>query len=596
MMLNRTVRIGAGCSVDVTLALPQMVRQGNVDYIVIDFMYEGSVAAMASARLGDAEGGFAADFLGPELEQELRQILQSGIKVITNAGGLNPAGCAAALTAMAGRLGLKPRIAVVDGDNVLDQVRQAAGAYRDMYTGEPLPDNLIGANAYLGAKPIAVALEKGADIVITGRVVDSALTLGPLIHEFGWEMTDYRRLGAGTLIGHLLECGAHPTGGIFTDWRDVDWTETSFPIAECQADGTAIITKPKGTGGLVSIGTISEQILYEIGDPQRYHMADVTCDLSSARLEQFETDQIRIVDGNGYPPTSTYKVCAIAQEGWRGVVSGVVSGPAAREKAEKTAAAVLERTRRLLRDHNLGEFTSTGVELIGSGASNGMRAPDQDAREMVYRIVADHQERQAVETMLRVSKAALASMGPGTASPLGSSVSPKLRQYSFLMEKEKVRARVTFEGSTETIDVATDGGFDPATLPGVAAIKPERAAGEATVPLVRLAWARSGDKGDISNIGVIARKPEYLPYLSAALTEDAVAKWYAHVFASPDSARVKRYDLPRLNAINLMLYGALDGGVVSSRRFDTMGKGMGQQIIDFPVPVPAALLQGLEKV
>lgn len=593
-MKNHVVRIGAGCSVDITLALPQMVRHGDLDYLVIDFLTEVAISKLAAEKVADPDAGFAAGFAGPELAMELRQILDSGIKVVTNAGGLNPLGCAAAIEAMAAELGLKPKIAVVHGDDVLDQLDDLrADGGTDMYTGAPLPAGLVSANAYFGAKPIAAALAKGADIVVTGRVVDSALSLGPLIHEFDWPMDDYDRLAAGTLTGHLLECGPQPAGGIYTDWREVDWTDSSFPIAECFADGTAIFTKVPGTGGLISVGTLSEQILYEIGDPQRYFMPENTCDLSGVRLEPVGEDRVRISGARGRPPTGTYKVCAMAQEGWRGVTMGVTTGPDAVEKAERTAEAVLERTRRLLRDRNLGAFTATSVELIGSGASAGAHAAPGDPREMVYRITADHPERSAIDLMMKVSRAAGVSMAPGTVGAMANSIAPQMRMHAFLVEKDRLPVRVTFEGETEAVEVPTGGGFEAETVEPVPAPPEAPANGEATVPLVKLAWSRSGDKGDISNIGVIAREPDYLPHIAAALTEEAVAQWYAHVFADPDKARVERYALPGLNALNFLLYESLDSGAVSSRRFDIMGKGLGQQILDFPVPVPAALAKQL---
>jgi hypothetical protein len=594
-MKNHMVRIGAGCSVDITLALPQMVRHGNLDYLVIDFLTEVAISKLAAERMADPEAGFAAGFAGPELAMELRQILDSGIRVVTNAGGLNPLGCAAAVKAMAAELGLDPKIAVVHGDDVLGQLDDLrAAGHANMYTGEPLPADLVSANAYFGAQPIAAALAKGVDIVITGRVVDSALSLGPLLHEFEWPLDDYDLLAAGTLTGHLLECGPQPAGGIFTDWRDVDWTDSSFPIAECYADGTAVMTKVPGTGGLISVGTIAEQILYEIGDPQRYFMPENTCDLSGVTLEPVGEDRIRLSGARGRPPTGTYKVCGIAHEGWRGVNIGVTTGPDAAEKAQRTADAVLERTRRLLRDRNLGEFTKTSVELIGSGASAGVHATPGDPREMVYRITADHPDQGAIELLQKVGRAAGVSMAPGTVGGLAASVTPQMRMHAFLVDKDRLPVRLTVDGETETVEVPTRGGFEAASVEPVPPAPTAVAGNGATVPLVRLAWSRSGDKGDLSNIGVIAREPDYLPYIAAALTEDAVARWYAHVFARPDEARVERHALPGLNALNFLLYESLDSGAVSSHRFDIMGKGLGQQLLDFPVPVPDALARKLE--
>jgi hypothetical protein len=589
VVVERKVRIGAGCSFDLALSLPQMVRDADVNYVVIDYMTEVAVSLMGADRLADPTGGWGRGLAGPELARELPRLLEQKTRIVTNAGGLDPHGCAAAVRALAADLGLEPVVAVVDGDDVLDRV--AAGGYDDMFTGEPIPKDLLSANAYLGALPVAEALAAGADIVITGRVVDSALTVGPLLHEYGWSLTDYDLLAAGTLIGHLLECGAQPSGGIYTDWREIDWANTSFPIAECEPDGSAVFSKAEGTGGVISVGSLSEQIVYEIGDPKRYFMPDVVCDLSDVRLDVLGPDRIRVSGARGLPPTHTYKVLGIEQTGWRATTSGVVSGPDAKEKAEKVGEAVLERARRLLRDRGHDEFLDTWSEVIGSEASQGAQAGNFPAREAVYRIGVDHRDREAAELMLTASLAVGPSMAPGAASSLGSSVTPRMRLAPFLIDKTEVTPRVTVDGRVKAIEVPTEGGFEE-TLG--AADEPVRiptptTVADTTVPVGALAWTRSGDKADMANVGVVARRPEYLPYLNAALSEEAVGVWYSHVFADPDQARVERHVLPGLNAINLLLHEALDGGAVVSRRFDIMGKGFGQQLLDFPVPVPSSI-------
>ncbi|MBU9371537.1 DUF1446 domain-containing protein [Burkholderia multivorans] len=592
-MSKQMIRIGAGCSVDTTLAWPQMANHGQLDYFVADYLYEAGVAGYAAELTSNPEAGYSTEFVGPELEPWLRSLVEQGVRIVTNAGGLNPLGCASALQAVTDRLGLKVKIAVVHGDNVLDILGTGR---KDMFSGEPLPANLNSANAYLGARPVAQALAMGADIVITGRVVDSALIVGPLMYEFGWSWEDYERLGAATVIGHLLECGPQPSGGICTDWRDVDFSNMSFPIAECFADGSAILTKVPGTGGQVSIGTTAEQILYETTDPQRYLMPDVTCDLSQVKLELLAPDRVRVTGGTGVAPTGTYKVCCMKQQGWRSVVSGCLSGPDAHEKAQRTAEAIVKRLQRLAHAAGHGDFIGTSIELIGSGASQGARASAYDAREMVYRIVVDHVDRRAVEPLVRVARAAGVSMAPGTAGLLGASVSPLMRMYSTLLDKARVPVYVTLNGETVQVDVATTGAQEPpvrerpAPLPKA---KP-RADDAVSVPLVRLAWTRSGDKGNLSNIGVIARRPEYLPYINAALTTDAIRDWFAHLYASPEKARVECYELPGLHALNFVLHDALAGGAVSSRNFDTMGKSLGQQLIEFPVAIPHAMAEVLQ--
>ncbi|HEY2978647.1 MAG TPA: acyclic terpene utilization AtuA family protein, partial [Burkholderiaceae bacterium] len=252
---SRVVRIGgaSGFWGDSMVGAPQLVSSGLIDYLVFDYLAETTMAILAATRAKKPELGYATDFVDTAMKQVLPQVMQRGIKVIANAGGINPRGCAAALKALADTMGLAPRIAVVEGDDVSAQMAELrASGTHDMFTGEPLPAEVLSANAYLGALPVARALAAGADIVITGRCVDSAVTLGALIHEFGWSATDYDRLAGGSLAGHIIECGCQATGGLFTDWQQVpDWAHIGYPIIDCAADGSFEVTKAPGTGGLI---------------------------------------------------------------------------------------------------------------------------------------------------------------------------------------------------------------------------------------------------------------------------------------------------------------------------------------------------------
>jgi hypothetical protein len=295
-------------------------------------------------------------------------------------------------------------VAAVDGDDLrarLDEFRDAET--REMFSDAGFPNNDVAScNAYFGAFPIAKALAGGADIVITGRVVDSALVLGPLIHEFGWRPNDYDRLAAGTMAGHLLECGAQVIGGTFTDWRAVpNWAEAGFPIGECRADGSVVITKPRGTGGLVSVGTVAEQLLYEVADPQAYMVPDVVCDFSQVEVLQVGPDRVRASGAKGYPPTPTYKVCLSYDDGWRAVAYLPIISTEAVAKAERQSAAILLRLDRMLRDQNLGPWTKTCVEILGGEANFGEHARARQAREVMLRVAVEHEEKRAVDLFAR---------------------------------------------------------------------------------------------------------------------------------------------------------------------------------------------------
>jgi len=598
-MAEKIVRIGGACAGwgDGMLAVPQLVQGGKLDYLIFDFLSEFFMPMLGRMRAPNPALGYAMDFAGGLIAPSLSEIARQGIKLVANAGGVNPAACAAAFERMAAEAGIKLKVAYVAGDDLLDRAAEFAGE-REMFSGERWPDaKLTAINAYLGAAPIAAALAKGADVVITGRIVDSALVLGPLMHEFGWSLTDYDRLAAGSILGHLLECGAQATGGLFTDWRDVpDWANIGYPIAECRADGSAVITKAPDTGGLVSVGTVAEQLLYEVGDPQRYLLPDVVADLSQVELTQVGENRVDFRGARGYKPTDKYKVCVTYDDGWRGVIAFPIRGPDAKAKSERVADEVLKRVGNMLRGRNIANFSRTNVEIMGAEASYGARARHQDSREVICRIAVEHDDKDAINLLVREQGTGSISMAPGhVGMTLGVTLTEVARVFSFLIAKTEVQATVTMDGITETVVVPTDGGFAGERIvppPGIRA--PDAADTGGTLPLLSLAWVRNGDKGDIANVAVIARRPEYLPYIAAALTPDAIRDWYIHYLADGQSARIDRFYLPGISALNFLLHGALDGGCTSSLRFDPLGKSVAQEVLDFPVPVSAALVRSLE--
>jgi hypothetical protein len=593
---QRVIRIGGASAflIDSALAVPQLLRGGALDYLIFDYLAEGSMGMLGRMQAADPKGGFGSDFLTVHVGPHLKEIARQGIKVIANAGGLNPQGLAAATEAMLKAQGLDLTVACIDGDDIREQVQglRAAGV-RDMFTGALLPERkIISANAYLGAFPIAAALAAGADIVITGRVVDSALALGPLIHEFGWGPHDYDALAAGTLAGHLLECGAQVTGGTFTDWRSVPaWENIGFPIGECHADGTLVITKPEGTGGLVSVGTVAEQLLYEVSDPSDYIVTDVRCDFSAVQLTQAGADRVQVRGARGQPPTDTYKVCLTYEDGWRAIAYQPLIGEEAAAKCERQAAALFARTRQLLRARDLPDFTSTACLVIGAERSFGAHAQPGGGREVIAKLVADHPEKLGADLFAREQWMAISGMSVGTSINLATHVMPVTGLFLFLVKKSAVCARLSVGGRARELPDLPGTPPQPAAIPAPAAdaVPPADAV---SVQLVRLAFTRSGDKGRLFNVAVIARRPEYLPWLRAALTPQAVGEWYRHLRAA-GPPRVERHDVPGFSALNLVVHDALEGGINASTQLDPAAKGMGQMLLRFPVPLPAALAAGL---
>jgi hypothetical protein len=587
--MDRTVRIGgaSGFWGDSSVGAPQLVAHGQVDYLVFDYLAELTMSILAAARGKSPELGYATDFVQVTMKSILRDVAARGIRVISNAGGVNPQACAQALQALAAEQGVALKIAVVTGDDVLPLLPQLREqGVRELQTGAPLPDRLLTANAYLGALPIRAALDAGAQVVITGRCVDSAVTLGALMHAFGWRDDDYDRLAQGSLAGHILECGCQATGGLHTDWEAVpDWPHIGYPVIECQADGSFVATKPLATGGLVNTAVIAEQMLYEIGDPRRYLLPDVTCDFTQVRLEQLGEHRVRVTGARGLAPGPGYKVSATYMDGYRCTAQLTIVGMDAARKAQRTGEAILARTRELIAQRRWLPYTRTHIEVLGAELANfGPQARTAQVREAVLQLAVMHPQKEALELFAREIAPAGTSWSPGTTGAGGRpSPAPAIRQFAFLVDKSRVTAQVRVGSEVHTVPVPT--GQAPVPPPdAVAAVEAAMPAGELVeVPLVRLAWGRSGDKGNHSNIGIVARRPEWLPWLRAQVTEQRVKEWLAHLVAG----EVTRFDVPGIQAMNFLCTEALDGGGMASLRNDPLGKGMAQILLTLPVKVPA---------
>ena len=462
-----------------------------------------------------------------------------------------------------------------------------------MFTGADFPDGVLSSNAYLGAFPIAAALGAGADIVITGRVVDSAVVLGPLIHEFGWQADDWDLLAAGTLAGHVLECGAQVTGGTFTDWRDVpDWANIGYPVGECRADGTFIVTKPDGTGGLVSIGTVAEQILYEVSDPADYIVADVRCDFSNITLKQVAPNRVLVSGARGRPAMDTYKACVTFDAGWRAVAYQPIIGEDAAEKAARQAEALFSRARTLLRARNLPDFSRTDTVLIGGEASFGAHANPAGSREVISKLVVDHPNQEGAGIFAREQWAGISGMAVGTSINLATSVMPLTGIFLFLVDKRLAVPTMTINGVTQELPAHPGLPINGERPAPAEFSRPMLAESDRTASLVDLAWARSGDKGHLFNVAVIARKPEYLPYLQACLTPEAIGEWYRHFGHDGRAPQVDCHEVPGLHALNFVVHDALQGGINASTRLDPAAKGMAQMLLRFPIRIPGAIWSG----
>lgn len=393
--MKEKIRIASGQGFwgDLPNAPINQVKKGPIDYLVMDYLAEVTMSIMQKQKMRNENYGYARDFV-EVIEAILPEIAEDGIKVISNAGGVNPEACKDALLKIINQQGYKDvKVAVVDGDDILSKIDSLIAhdhPLNNMETGEPVSsvkEKLLSANVYFGCRPVVEALSKGADIIITGRVTDTGLTLAPMVHEFGWEFDDYDKMSAGTIAGHIIECGGQVSGGNFTDWETVDdLVDIGFPIIEAYPNAEFYVTKHEGTGGLVSEMTVKEQLMYEIGDPGEYITPDVIADFTTVHLEEAGDNRVKVYGIKGKPETDTYKISASYNDGFKISSTLVYSWPDALKKAKKAGEILKARAEALELD-----FDEYRVEYVGVNGSNENPVTENDFKE-------DHDEVQ-----LRVS-------------------------------------------------------------------------------------------------------------------------------------------------------------------------------------------------
>jgi hypothetical protein len=444
------VRVGNGCGFwgDNLDAPVLLAEQGRLDYLTLEYLAELTMSILALQKQRDPQAGFATDFL--DVLDRLTPTLRArpGLKVVTNAGGMNPTACAARARDVLRGAGLQGhKVAVVSGDDLmpdLDALLAAGHPLTNLDTGEPLSavrPRLVSANAYLGAPPIVDALRQGATVVVTGRVADASLTLAPAVHELGWAWDDWDRLCAGTVAGHLIECGAQATGGLWCNWLEApDLANVGYPIAEIEKDGVFRITKPEGSGGVVNVETVSEQLLYEVGDPAAYLTPDVTADFTSVRLREAGRDVVQVEGARGKPAPDRYKVSCAYRDGWTASGTLVVSGPNAVLKARRCGEMVWERLRRA------GvEPQHKNAECLGAGACvPGVASARAEVAEVVLRLTVRDARRGAVERFTR-ELAPLVTSGPPGVTGYTTGRPPVREVFAYwpaLIARSAVRAKV----------------------------------------------------------------------------------------------------------------------------------------------------------
>lgn len=594
--MTRTIRIGnaGGYWGDDPDALRRQVKGGELDFLTMDYLAEITMSILNKQRQKDPEYGSARDFLD-HLEPVIEDVMKRGIRIVTNAGGVNPDVCAKNIAEMAAEYGLKPRIAIVDGDNILEQLDEleSRGAdFSNMENGEPfgsVRDRVTAANLYFGALPVVKALQAGADIVVTGRVTDTGITLAPMIASFGWSLEDYDRLASGIVAGHILECGAQSTGGNFTDWEKVPaFTQMGYPIAEISEDGSFVITKHESLDGLVSVDTVREQLLYEMGDPLNYITPDVIADFTSIQLEADGPDRVRISGVKGRAPTDLLKVSMAYRDGFKSYGTILISGPDARKKAEKFSEIFWNRVDTTYEDQV--------TEYVGSNACHRHLAHQSESGEILLRFAVRDHDRDKL-TPFRRNLAALILSGPPSVAVTGGTppVRDVISYWPALVHQSFADWRLRIYEGCE-LQMEESGGW-PETggaMNGDSADSGKETAdfGQETerAPLSRIALARSGDKGDTCNVGVLARSKDAWAWMGTLLTPERVKALYGDIVLG----QVVRHPVPNLLAWNFLLHEALGGGGTRSLRVDAQGKTLAHALLMQEFDIPVTVLTSVE--
>ncbi len=565
-------------------AAREMVEGGPIDVLTGDWLAELTMYILHKTRA--RSGGFAGTFVR-QMEDVLPTCVERGIKVVANAGGLDPAGAASAVRALAERQGVTARVASMGGDDLTSRLAtlMASGERLvNLDTGEELPPGaeVVTANAYLGAAPIAAALSAGADVVVTGRVTDASLVVGPAIWAFGWGPEDLDQLAGAVVAGHVIECGAQCCGGNYAFFEEVPGlARVGFPLAELSPDGSAVITKHPGTGGAVTVGTVTAQLLYEIAGP-RYLSPDAVARFDTIALAQEGPDRVRISGTRGEPPPPDVKVTANLAGGWRNAVTFVLTGGAVRDKAGVAEAALWEAV-----PGGRAAFAETAVELSGDLSGRGEAFLRVAVRGDDERAVGRGFSAAAVETALASFPGAFYTGPPSGAQEVArywpTTVAAALVVPEVEMEGERIvldpawAARPTAPASRAPPGPGPGGTTGPGPVDGT----------RRTVPLGVLVGARSGDKGGIANVGFWADADDLFSWLVGALDVER----FRQLLPEVGDLDVDRHVLANLQAVNFVVHGLLGHGVASNLRLDAQGKALGELARSRTVEVPASLVE-----
>lgn len=575
-------------------AAREMVTGGPIDFLTGDYLAELTMLILWKSQQKDPATGYAVTFL-KQMEDVLGEALSRGVKIVANAGGLNPAGLTAALRALSDRLGLNAKILHIEGDNVLPRLgdlQSAGNELNHLDTGRSLRElkaKPLTANAYLGAWGIVEALNQGADVVVCPRVTDASVVVGPAAWKYGWKRDDWDKLAGAVAAGHIIECGTQCTGGNYSFFREVPGLERpGFPIAELYEDGSSVITKHHGTGGLVSVGTVTAQLLYEIDGPA-YANPDVVARFDTVELEQEGPDRVRVSGVRGDPAPENMKVCLNYLGGFSNQITFVLTGLNIEEKA-----ALVERT--LRQSIEITQFDVFEVDLTRTDKPNA-NSNQQAAAYLKVSAKSQDPKRVGRAFTAPIIEMALASYPGFFCTTPPQEASPLAVYWPTLVPASAVEQSVVLEDETRIAvpPTATSGHdrSDGTLISPEAQLDAEAPTGTTRdVPLGTLFGARSGDKGGNANVGIWAQDAQTHVWLGKFLTVEK----FRELLPEANGLEIRRYEFPNLNALNFVVIGLLGEGVASSTRFDPQAKSLGEFLRSRVVPIPEVLFKGAPKL
>jgi hypothetical protein len=591
-MAKRRIKIGnaGGYWGDDLGALKRQIEGGKLDFVGIDFLAEITMSILQKQRTRNPELGYAADFVN-QMREVWPAASTKGTRVLCNAGGVNPVGLGKALVKLAKELKIGAKVGVVTGDDIMHRLDELAKHLDNMETGESfggIRDRVSAANVYFGAAPLVAALDHGADVVVTGRCTDTALTMAPLIHSFGWAEDDWDKLASSVVGGHILECGAQATGGNFTDWRDVkSFKNFGYPVLIGEKDGSFTITKHGRTGGLVNSGTVREQLVYEMGDPGTYITPDVVADFRTIDLSDSGSNKVKVTGLQGRPPPDNLKVSIAYRDGWKASGSIIICGPNALEKARVFSEIFFARL-----EH---KYEGQLVEFVGHNACHRSMAPKTEPNEVLLRLAVRDSDKAKVRDFGMLLPSIILSGPPGVAITGGRPKPQEILAYwPALVPRELIEMKVevfgTGRGKPKVARVRVPPAAPPQAPPRLA--RPElpvlKAGGaKKKASLSQIAFGRSGDKGDTCNVGIVARSDLAYTWLRSYLTPARLKKWFGDLVLGP----ITRHEVACIRSLNFLCEQALDGGGTRSLRLDAQGKTFAPAVLGREVEIPTKVLR-----